>query len=198
MLLLLLPSCLGNDSSQSDSELKIALLESRLAAIQASNASLEEKQNEDKRAMESRLDELQDLIEAISAEPPEEALSDNKNYFGFSYIIEGDGAIITAYSGDATEIIVPASILGNPVTAIADEAFKGSLAVSISVPETVESIGWFAFSSCPRLERIVIPSKVSKIGYGAFDGSSLVKIYTHADSYTAKYAKSYGITIVCD
>lgn len=198
VLLLSAQSCSGSDKSPSDTELKLALLESRLAALQASSSALEEKYAEDKRALESKLDELNAIIEALPPTVEEEPVEKDKVYFGFSYIIEGDGATITAYSGDSTEIIIPASIQGHPVVAIADEAFKGLSIISVSIPETIERIGWFTFASCPRLERIVIPKKVKEIGYGAFDGSPLVSVYTPSDSYAAKYAKSYGIPVSSD
>lgn len=198
VLLLLAPSCTGSTNDQSEDSLKIALLESRLAAIQESNAALEEKQRADSAAMESRLEELKELIESAAAIPDTETPDEDEKYFGFSYIVEAGGAIITSYDGDSKDIIIPASIRSLPVVAIADDAFKGSSAVSVSIPETVERIGWFAFADCPRLERIVIPKKVSEIGYGAFDSSPIVTVYASPDSYAAKYAKSYGVTVVSD
>ena len=198
VLLLLAPSCSKPSNADTDLDLKLALLESRLAAIQESNAALEEKQRAERVAMESKLEELKELIESAAATPETETPAEDEKYFGFSYITEEGGAIITSYDGDSKDIIIPASIRTLPVIAIADEAFKGSSAVSVSIPETVERIGWFAFASCPRLERIVIPQKVSEIGYGAFDGSPLVTVYASPDSYAAKYAKSYGVTVVSD
>ena len=194
--LLLLSACAPSNNDSAAVDRALAGLESRLDAIEAGSSSFEEQQNEDRRAVESKLDELKALIEGVADVPNETAPEEEKIYFGFSYIIEGEGVVITAYSGDSKDIIIPASILGNPVVAISDDAFKGSLAVSVSIPETVESIGWFAFAYCPRLERIVIPQKVNEIGYGAFEGSALVSVYAAPQSYAAKYAGSYGIKVV--
>lgn len=194
-VLLLLCACAPSNDDSVAVDRVLAGLESRLDAIEAGSSAIEKQQNEERRAVESKLDELKALIEVVAAVPKETAPED-KSYFGFSYMIEGDGAIITAYSGESKDIIIPASILGHPVIAIEDEAFKGSSAVSVSIPETVERIGWFAFAYCPRLERIVIPRKVKEIGYGAFDGSPLVSVYASRDSYAAKYALSYGIAVV--
>ena len=198
LLLPLLTSCSVSGSDSSDNQARLTLLENRIAALQSSNSALEEKQKEDRLAMESMQKELDSLIESVAAAPEDAPETESSVYFGFSYLLEGENAVITAYTGDTEELIIPASILGHPVTAIADEAFKGSAAKSVSIPETVESIGWFAFASCTRLERIVIPKKVSVIGYGAFDGSPLLKVYAPADSYAAKYAKSYGIPVASD
>ena len=98
-------------------------------------------------------------------------------------------------SGKSTELIIPASINGSPVVAIADNAFENSSLVSVSIPETLKSIGWFAFSGCSKLERIIIPKNVTEIGYSAFSNASKLVIYAPKDSYAYQYAKSYGISL---
>ena len=194
----IITSCSGSGGDQSNGDARLTLLENRIAVLQASGEALEKKQNEERRAMEAKLEELKALIESASTTPDETTEAEDSVYFGFSYVLEEGNAVITAYSGDTEELIIPASILGHPVTAIADEAFKESGVRSVSIPETVKSIGWFAFASCARLERIVIPKGVTEIGYGAFGGASLLKVYAPADSYAAKYAKSYGIPVASE
>ena len=72
-----------------------------------------------------------------------------------------------------TNIIIP-----NSVTSIGDYAFKGcSLLKSINIPNSVKSIGHSAFGGCSSLTSIIIPNRVTSIGESAFSGcSSLTNI----------------------
>ncbi len=78
---------------------------------------------------------------------------------------------ITGYTGDATNtnIVLPKSYNGKPVTAIGDSAFSDCMEVeSVVIPNTVTSIGDFAFCYCYSLENIEIPDSVTSIGIQAF------------------------------
>ena len=69
-------------------------------------------------------------------------------------------------------------VIPNSVTSIGDYAFYGcSSLVEVVIPNSVTDIGDRAFSSCTSLSSIVIPDSVTSIGGGAFlDCSSLVSI----------------------
>ena len=57
----------------------------------------------------------------------------------------------------------------NSVTSIGDFAFSGcSKLKSINIPENVTSIGNYAFNNCDSLTSITIPNSVTSIGDGAF------------------------------
>ncbi len=58
----------------------------------------------------------------------------------------------------------------NTVDAIPDEAFNGctSLENNLYIPNTVLSIGKFAFRSCTNITEITIPNSVKTMGLGAF------------------------------
>jgi hypothetical protein len=113
---------------------------------------------------------------------------------GFVYSDTGGSVTITGYSGHGGDITVPATIGGDPVTAIGNEAFAfpntgltsislpnglvsiGSLAfldggfTTISIPNTVTTIGLAAFEDCQALISITIPASVTTLGPGAFSG----------------------------
>ena len=74
------------------------------------------------------------------------------------------------------------TIIPNSVTSIGDWAFCYCFYLtSITIPESVTSIGRYAFVSCSSLTSITIPNSVTSIGYHAFDGcSSLDTIYVEA------------------
>ena len=69
-------------------------------------------------------------------------------------------------------------------TAIPDHAFDGSGLTSITIPNTVESIGSHAFGGCESLASIAIPNSVIRIGGGAFCDCSGLTSVSIPDSVT--------------
>ncbi len=113
----------------------------------------------------------------------------------FLYTLSEGRATVTGYTGRMTTVTVPETLGGCPVTAIADDAFRGHTDLEcVVLPESLERIGWFAFYGCVSLREINIPSGVAAISYGAFEHchKSLV-LAVVADSYGEQYAASYGI-----
>lgn len=60
----------------------------------------------------------------------------------------------------------------NSVTSIGDYAFSGCSLTSMEIPNSVTSIGIEAFSGCGGLTSVSIPNSVTSIGYAAFQGCS--------------------------
>ena len=64
-------------------------------------------------------------------------------------------------------------VIPNSVKSIGNYAFlRCSGLTSVTIPNSVTSIGSHAFSSCSGLTSFTIPNSVTSIGYGAFDGCS--------------------------
>ena len=111
----------------------------------------------------------------------------------FDYRLENGEVVITAYKGHETTVTVPSRIDGYPVTAIDDHAFQNTAIVSVILPGSVKSVGWFAFYGCFGLEIVAIPASVESISYAAFDGCPHLTLLCPADSYAARYAVSFGL-----
>ena len=75
------------------------------------------------------------------------------------------------------------TIIPESVTSIGDYAFNASsFLISLSIPESVTSIGKDAFSYCESLTFISIPEGVTSIGDYAFEGcSSLTSVVCYAE-----------------
>ncbi len=113
----------------------------------------------------------------------------------FHYRAENGFAYITGYEGNATIVTLPGVLDGYPVRGIGDRAFEGAQFTALTLPEGLQTIGWFAFYDCKLLAEISIPADVSQIGYGAFDGCERIRVVCPAGSYAEQYAKSYGLNV---
>lgn len=71
------------------------------------------------------------------------------------------------------------------VTSIGDYAFSNSNIISITIPNTVTSIGEDAFSWCRSLTSITIPDSVTNIGLSAFWGCTKLTAVSIPDSVTS-------------
>ena len=135
---------------------------------------------------ESRIEELETALGV-----PEEAPSSD-----FEYTTKDGKIMIVAYVGSEKIVSIPSEIGGCPVTHIYDAAFENNLKVEkVIFPQTLESIGWFAFRGCIALSEVEIPTSVSKIEYGAFDNcNAKLTFVCQQGSYVEEYAQSYGYT----
>ena len=103
------------------------------------------------------------------------ALADNVRTSGpYTYEIKGNGTItITAFDWSQNEgdIFIPNMIDGYTVTAIGDSAFaeKYVKSVAVNIPDSVKSIGKFAFKDT-GIREINIHNNLQMIGDGAFIG----------------------------
>lgn len=94
---------------------------------------------------------------------------------------EGDGYVVTDYTGEDTHIVIPATHENLPVTAIdgayGNGVFNGSDIVSVIIPDSVELIGQNAFYGCDYLEEVFVSagSRLAAIGNNAFSGCDALK-----------------------
>jgi hypothetical protein len=80
---------------------------------------------------------------------------------------EFGGGVITGYSGDSKDVVIPAKIKGKPVTSIGESAFNNKELTSVTIPDGITSIGNSAFAS-NQLTSVTIPDGVTSIGDSAF------------------------------
>ena len=103
----------------------------------------------------------------------------NSNYWGAILYDEkiGDGLlikdhIVVKYIGSSTSVTIP-----NSVTSIGYSAFSHYYSLtSITIPNSVTSIGDYAFFWCTGLTSVTIPNSVTSIGENAFYCSGLTSV----------------------
>ncbi len=111
----------------------------------------------------------------------------------YSYKVNTDNTVqITSVLYNSVYCNIPETINGMPVTDIGGQAFQNSDFAHITIPETVTSIGSYAFSTCTNLEEIVIPDSVVTVGNYAFNGCSALKSITIGKNVTSIGANAFN------
>jgi len=82
-------------------------------------------------------------------------------------------------------VVIPAATNGFPVTSIGEEAFVESLLTSVTIPNSVTSIGDGAFTVCASLTSATIGTGVTNIGEGAFAGCTSLTSVTIGNGVTS-------------
>jgi hypothetical protein len=100
---------------------------------------------------------------------------------------------VIAYTGTASDLIIPARINDVPVRAIGEGAFQSLPSLTrVVLPLGVTTIESGAFNGCAALVSLFIPATVTSIGTGAFSGcSSLLAI--EVDPRNLQYHALQGV-----
>ena len=131
-------------------------------------------------------------------------ITDGTTSDGYKYMIVGQEATVTGYTGTSTILNIPSSVDGYPVTTISKNAFFDCPAqiVAAHVPETVTKIEAMAFVSCNALRQIIIPSSVQQIDDEAFVSTeyhffpSDLTIFSEKGSAAEQYAVKNNIGFI--
>ena len=116
----------------------------------------------------------------------------------YDVVQKTDGYYITHFNGfEEDEMTIPSMIDGKAIKGIAQDAFKGCVAVKrITISEGIEIIENCAFKECKALEEVILPDtlrrigkKSSEYGAGAFFSTNLKSIVLpHNVEYLGPYS----------
>jgi hypothetical protein len=99
---------------------------------------------------------------------------------GLTVTVVGDGGDIV-FSSSQTTVTIPDS-----VTSIGDYAFENCSALTtVTIPDSVTSIGSGAFGACQYLFNVTLPNSITSIGYQTFEGCKYMTNVTIPNSVTS-------------
>ncbi len=147
------------------------------------------------RAVKAMLGDSSPTDIPIPEMPP---LADGESWSGddsdgdcFTYAEENGSLTVTGLTAggmEKTELTVPSTYEGKPVTVIAPGAFSGAEVLkTLTVQQNVRSIGDGAFAGCAALRRIVLEQpapSACRVGQGLLDGTD-AKVYVPAEALSA-------------
>ena len=118
-----------------------------------------------------------------------------EKYGDYTYRLRTDSELtdtieIIGYSGDNSELKIIDNINGNPVTRLADNAFKNCKNLTkVVVPDSVVNMGDHVFYGCVNLDEIIIPDDMNYIGKYSFDDTKIL----NNQSGTLKYIGNWVV-----
>ena len=182
-----------SDEMQKGTSLQSSLdtMEEKLAVI----VSQQKKENAEQRTEIEMLRKEIDILKNKSEDNADTGMETQPVGEKFTYIISDNGAIITGYTGKDTYIVIPSHVDGYAVSGIGESAFAYSKVNTVIISEGIKTVDWFAFYACPTLTSITLPKSIESIGYSAFEGASAnFTVYCYSKTYSHDYVKSYGIS----
>ena len=95
---------------------------------------------------------------------------------GYYYTVSNGEATITYYSGDATDVVIPATLDGYPVVSVGYYAFENNdVITSVKIGNNVTTIDEYAFKGCDSLVVVNIGNSVKYIESSAFFNCGYLK-----------------------
>lgn len=132
--------------------------------------------------------------QSSAADSSSQAEDDVFHYIWNSRELDDGGVELVSYNGNDTNVTIPNTIGGKPITAIADKAFSSRINVeSVTIPSTVKTIGSLAFEDT-SMTYIHIPAATTSVGGRAFphgthieleEGSNSLALYDDGSLYSA-------------
>lgn len=105
---------------------------------------------------------------------------------------------LTKYTGTDTIVTIASSFSDKTVTALGDGVFANRAITSILLPNTIESIGNYAFYQCNEISSIVLPKSVQFVGKKAFyNCDKLVSITLPSNAFVTSdaFLPSKNVTV---
>ena len=130
--------------------------------------------------------------------------ANGNEYSIFEYSLDdAKNATITKYRGNVSALNIPDTLDGYPVVGINASVFQKNKQLRVVViPDSVTSIGEYAFSECSNLSTVILSKNVTNIGNGAFykcDALTGIEVPKSLEKTGTYYPSSYeGVFRECN
>ena len=138
-------------------------------------------------------DDTEETTSSTSTPEPDEPVEPtDPSIFTWERNDDGNSYTVTGLQNPGTveEVNIPATYNGLPVTAIGDWAFTidGGMdndytITSVTIPDSVITIGNSAFSGCSNLQNVTIPDSITYVGTSAFDNCNSLAYNEYDNAY---------------
>ena len=99
---------------------------------------------------------------------PLAAYADTLTEGDYSYTTDSVTSTITQYNGTNTDITIPVTLGGKPVSTIDTHAFDSLNITSVIIPSNVKAINSYAFNNCYSLASVTLNTGLTTLGDGVF------------------------------
>lgn len=107
---------------------------------------------------------------------------------GVTYYVTDTEAIAIGYDGSETEVTLPETVDGKPLTELRATFYNCTELTAVSIPDSVKRIGAYTFYNCSNLKTATLPSGIEVFeDYAFYNCSNLVfgDIFGHATAIGA-------------
>lgn len=94
---------------------------------------------------------------------------------GFAYAVYEDHVELLDYQGQETDVNVPETLMGKPVTVIGQNCFSATDVTSVYLSANIKELKESAFSACQELEYVAGDADLESIPTGAFRSCGRLK-----------------------
>ena len=110
----------------------------------------------------------------------------------FLFATNNGSLTITGYTGTASAVVIPAITNGYPVIGIGTQAFVGGNFSSVTIPNSITTIGDLAFYACVSVTHFDLPASVTNISPSAFNFCYTVTNF-NVDATNPAYSSLGGV-----
>lgn len=97
------------------------------------------------------------------------------------------GSLAMAYTSNLTSIS-----FGNSVQTLEDSAFQNAGLVSLSIPDSVTTVGYFTFYGCPNLTSVTFGAGLKETSYQMFEGCAKLKEIDFGTVLNTIYSQTFS------